>query len=80
MSSHLHSVLREQVLEAAAQGRTLRPHGSGSKDFLAQALGGTPLDMRGAQGVIAYEPSELFITAHFHVQTNVTNFPVSSVM
>lgn len=64
MSSHLHSVLREQVLEAAAQGRTLRPHGSGSKDFLAQTLSGTPLDMRGAQGVIAYEPSELFITAH----------------
>lgn len=64
MSSHLHSVLREQVLGAAAHGRTLRPHGSGSKDFLAQTLSGTPLDMRGAQGVIAYEPSELFITAH----------------
>jgi glycolate oxidase FAD binding subunit len=58
------SALREQVLEAAARGGKLRPHGSGSKDFLAQQLAGTPLDMRGAQGVIAYEASELYITAH----------------
>jgi glycolate oxidase FAD binding subunit len=64
MTHTFHAVLREQVLEAAAHGRALRPHGSGSKDFLAQSLAGVPLDMRGAQGVIAYEPSELYITAH----------------
>ncbi|OYW33192.1 MAG: glycolate oxidase subunit GlcE, partial [Methyloversatilis sp. 12-65-5] len=64
MTHPFHSTLRELVLDAAARGRTLRPHGSGSKDFLAQQLAGAPLDMRGAQGVIAYEPSELYITAH----------------
>ncbi|MCQ9378075.1 glycolate oxidase subunit GlcE [Methyloversatilis sp. XJ19-49] len=64
MTHPFHSTLREMVLDAAAQGRTLRPHGSRSKDFLAQQLAGAPLDMRGAQGVIAYEPSELYITAH----------------
>jgi glycolate oxidase FAD binding subunit len=64
MTTSFHAVLREQVLDAAARGGTLRPHGNGSKDFLAQALAGTPLDMRGVQGVIAYEPSELYITAH----------------
>lgn len=64
MTAHIHALLREQVLDAAAQGRALRPHGSGSKDFLARTLTGVPLDMRSAQGVIAYEPSELFITAH----------------
>ncbi|WP_018413403.1 glycolate oxidase subunit GlcE [Methyloversatilis thermotolerans] len=64
MTAHLHSVLREQVLDAAARGLKLTPHGSGSKDFLAQARVGVPLDMRGAQGIIAYEPSELFVTAH----------------
>jgi glycolate oxidase FAD binding subunit len=64
MTTALISALREQVLEAAAHGGKLRPHGSGSKDFLALHLAGTPLDMRGAQGVIAYEPSELYVTAH----------------
>lgn len=64
MTTPLISALREQVLDAAAHGRALRPHGSGSKDFLALHLAGTPLDMRGAQGVIAYEPSELYLTAH----------------
>lgn len=64
MAHPIHSTLRELVLDAAAHGRKLRPHGSGSKDFLAQQLAGAPLDMRGSQGVIAYEPSELYITAH----------------
>ena len=52
MENAFVSALREQVLEAASRGRALRPHGSGSKDFLAQQLAGTPLDMRGVQGVI----------------------------
>ncbi len=64
MENAFVSALRDQVLEAASRGRALRPHGSGSKDFLAQQLAGTPLDMRGVQGVIAYEPSELYIQAH----------------
>ncbi|WP_374339619.1 glycolate oxidase subunit GlcE [Methyloversatilis sp.] len=64
MTTSLHPVLRELVLEAAARGSALRPHGSGAKDFLAQSRAGVPLDMRGAQGVIAHEPSELFINAH----------------
>lgn len=64
MTAALISALREQVLDAAEHGGTLRPHGSGSKDFLALHLAGTPLDMRGAQGIIAYEPSELYLTAH----------------
>ena len=55
--------LQEQVRAAAADGRAIRLRGSGSKDFYGQTLTGDLLDTRGYAGVVAYEPTELVITA-----------------
>jgi glycolate oxidase FAD binding subunit len=55
--------LSERVRAAAADRRPLRIRGSGSKDFYACALEGEPLDVRGCSGVVAYEPTELVVTA-----------------
>jgi glycolate oxidase FAD binding subunit len=51
------------VREAAGERRTLRLRGGGSKDFYGQALEGEVFDLRGYAGIVAYEPSELVITA-----------------
>jgi glycolate oxidase FAD binding subunit len=53
----------QTITDAAAQQQAVRIIGGGSKDFLGQSLAGTPLLTRAYCGVIAYEPSELFITA-----------------
>jgi glycolate oxidase FAD binding subunit len=53
----------EAVREAAASGRALRLRGGGTKDFYGQALSGELFDTRGYAGIVAYEPSELVITA-----------------
>ncbi|MFA7280759.1 MAG: glycolate oxidase subunit GlcE [Sterolibacterium sp.] len=53
----------ERIRSAAASGQALRWRGGGSKDFYGQALAGEILDTRGHCGIIAYEPSELVITA-----------------
>ena len=45
------------------QGKPLRIRGSGSKDFYGNALNGEVLDTRGHAGIVAYEPTELYITA-----------------
>ncbi|MBN2680288.1 glycolate oxidase subunit GlcE [Acidithiobacillus montserratensis] len=56
-------ILQEQVREAYAQSRVLHIQGSGSKAFYGRRVRhGEPLRMRGHQGVVDYEPSELFIT------------------
>ncbi|MFL6657155.1 MAG: glycolate oxidase subunit GlcE [Massilia sp.] len=54
---------REQVLGAAAAGRTLRIRGGGTKDWYGQHLEGDILDTRAYSGVVDYEPTELVITA-----------------
>jgi glycolate oxidase FAD binding subunit len=41
----------------------LRIRGGGSKDFYGNPLAGEVLDVAGHRGIVAYEPSELFITA-----------------
>jgi glycolate oxidase FAD binding subunit len=41
----------------------LRLRGGGTKDFYGQALEGEVLDTRAHSGIVAYEPSELVITA-----------------
>ncbi len=55
--------LRERVLAAVANGTLLRIRGGGTKDFYGQALTGAVLDTRAHRGIVAYEPSELFVTA-----------------
>ncbi len=50
----------------SAAGRTnapLRIRGAGSKDWYGHALNGEILDTRSHAGIVAYEPTELFVTA-----------------
>lgn len=53
----------EQFKEQIRTGKPLRIRGGGSKDFYGQALNGEVLDTRGHAGIVAYEPTELFVTA-----------------
>jgi glycolate oxidase FAD binding subunit len=62
MEAQLNSLI-DAVRQAAADGRTLRLRGGGSKDFWGQSLTGEVLDTRAYQGVVSYEPSELVVTA-----------------
>ena len=55
--------LSEKVREAARSKAGLRLRGGGTKDFYGQSLEGEVLDTRGLFGIVAYEPSELVITA-----------------
>jgi glycolate oxidase FAD binding subunit len=57
------TALREAVCEAEAKRVPLRIRAGGTKDFYGNATTGSVLDPRGHSGVIAYEPSELVITA-----------------
>ncbi len=59
------SALREQVLQAVADGARLMPRGGASKAWLdARAAGDARvLELRAHAGVLAYEPSELYLTA-----------------
>jgi len=56
--------MSEQFIDRikAATG-PLRIRGAGSKDFYGQALHGEVLDTRGHRGIVAYEPTELYVTA-----------------
>jgi glycolate oxidase FAD binding subunit len=53
----------EAIRAAAAAGRSLRLRGGGTKDFYGQSLAGEVLDLRAYAGVVAYDPTELVITA-----------------
>jgi glycolate oxidase FAD binding subunit len=55
--------IQERIRDAAAAQRPLLIRGGGSKDFYGNAPRGEPLDTRGHAGVVAYEPTELVITA-----------------
>lgn len=55
--------LIDAVRAAAADGRSLRLRGGGSKDFWGAPLTGEVLDTRGYSGIVCHEPSELFVTA-----------------
>jgi glycolate oxidase FAD binding subunit len=57
------SQLRERVMAAHAARRPLRLRGAGTKDFYGESLKGEILDVRAWQGIVAYDPSELVITA-----------------
>ena len=58
------AALREAVCEAAAKRTPLRIRAGGTKDFYGNATTGSVLDPRCHSGIVAYEPSELVITAH----------------
>jgi glycolate oxidase FAD binding subunit len=51
------------IRDASARGAPLRLRGGGTKDFYGQRLEGDILDTRGYRGIVAYEPTELFVTA-----------------
>ncbi len=53
--------LTEQVLDAWQRGTSLRIVGGGSKDFLGQTLQGEPLSTAAFNGILSYEPSELYV-------------------
>jgi glycolate oxidase FAD binding subunit len=52
-----------RVRAAATNHQPLRLRGGGSKDFYGQALAGELLDTREYAGIVAYEPTELVVTA-----------------
>jgi glycolate oxidase FAD binding subunit len=54
---------RDRIRAAAARGTGLRLRGGGTKDFYGNALHGDILDTRGHAGIVAYEPTELVVTA-----------------
>jgi glycolate oxidase FAD binding subunit len=62
MEAQLNALI-DAVRQAAADGRTLRLRGGGSKDFWGQSLTGDVLDTRAYRGIVSYEPSELVVTA-----------------
>jgi glycolate oxidase FAD binding subunit len=55
--------LQARVREAAAEQRPLRIRGGGTKDFYGRRIEGDVVDMRGLNGIVDYEPTELVITA-----------------
>ncbi len=68
MSTEMLSPLVDAVRAAAAgagagKARALRIAGGGSKDFYGRPTTGEPLDVRGYAGIVAYEPTELVVTA-----------------
>lgn len=52
-----------RIKDAAAAGTALRIRGGGTKDFYGSELNGAILETRGHAGILAYEPTELVITA-----------------
>jgi glycolate oxidase FAD binding subunit len=55
--------LQERIRDAAGRGAALRLRGGGTKDFYGNAPRGEVLDTRGYAGIVAYEPTELVVTA-----------------
>ena len=53
----------QRIRASAASKRPLRLRGGGTKDFYGQDLEGEVFDTRGYSSIVAYEPSELVITA-----------------
>ena len=53
----------ERVRAAQAARRALVLHGGATKAFYGGAAAGEPLDLRGYRGIVAYDPTELVVTA-----------------
>jgi len=56
--------LIDRVRQASASRTALCITSGGSKAFYGRACAGEPLDISGHRGIVAYEPTELVITAH----------------
>jgi glycolate oxidase FAD binding subunit len=54
---------KERIRAAGNANEPLCIRGAGSKDFYGNAPQGEVLDTRGYTGIVAYEPTELFVTA-----------------
>ncbi len=54
---------RDRVLAAAVDKKPLRIRGGGTKDFYGNPPSGELLDTTGHAGIVAYEPTELVVTA-----------------
>jgi glycolate oxidase FAD binding subunit len=54
---------QDRIRAAAAGRKALRLRGGGTKDFYGNELRGDILDTRGYAGIVAYEPTELVVTA-----------------
>jgi len=59
----LSTPFSDQIRAAAADGRALRFRGGGTKDFYGNEPRGELLDTRSHSGIVAYEPTELVVTA-----------------
>ncbi len=55
--------LSDRVRDAQARGTPLCIRAGGTKDFYGEAPAGGRLDPRGHAGIVAYDPSELVVTA-----------------
>ena len=55
--------LRDCVRAADADRVRVRLRGGGTKDFYGEPASGEPLDLRAVAGIVAYEPTELVVTA-----------------
>jgi len=55
--------LIEQVKQAISRRTPICIVGGGSKTFYGRACAGEPLDVSGHRGIVAYEPTELVVTA-----------------
>ena len=56
-------IFQQKIREAAQRRVPLRLRGGGTKDFYGNAPRGETLDTRGYAGIVAYEPTELVVTA-----------------
>ncbi len=54
---------RDRIASASSTGTALRIRGNGTKDWYGQELNGEVLDTRAYSGIVAYDPTELVITA-----------------
>ncbi len=54
---------RDRIASASASGTALRIRGNGTKDWYGQELNGEVLDTTVFSGIVAYDPTELVITA-----------------
>jgi glycolate oxidase FAD binding subunit len=63
VTTHGIDAFRDRIRDAARDGQPLCIQGGGTKDFYGGAREGDVLDVSGHAGIVAYEPTELYVTA-----------------